>query len=346
MTMLRKLPSVTAVVVVRAFVVETDMLRRLSTELQTSFVDVEIVLVANGVKSDVSLMLKRVIEQVPDCTVVFLNKEVHDDLARLIGIDHAISDYIMFASPTQNEIDSIAPMIAAAQDGNDLVVGEGGGFGVQRDWFARLAYSIFLRTFRALTGMPFESQPPRFRLLSRAAALFIATQMNGEVLVRARALGQGFPNIAVPIAPYASMSGSGMPVRMAAGKGLRLVLTSSALPLRISSYFGFLSGVTSILYGIYVVLTYFLGEGIARGWTTLSLQSVAITFILSIQFLFLSEYLVQILSTSPVATRRHLVARELRGTISSRSGRLNVVDLEGQFQIGAPQQLLTPEEQR
>ena len=33
-------------------------------------------------------------ETEPDCTVILLNEEVHDDIARLLGIDHAISGYV------------------------------------------------------------------------------------------------------------------------------------------------------------------------------------------------------------------------------------------------------------
>ena len=342
----RKLPSITAVVIVRALRVELELLRRLSTALQDLFVDVEIILVANGVTQEMSLTLKQATGHVPDCTVVFLSEEVHDDLARLLGIDHAISDYITFATPLQSEIDALPSMVAALQIGNDLVVGEGGGdFGVQRDWFGFLAYSMFRRVYRMLTGNIYEAQPPRFRLLSRAAALFIATRPDGEVLVRARELGPGFPSTTVPIKSYSPIMGAGMPARMAAGKGLRLLLTGSALPLRISSYFGFLTGSASILYAGYVLLTYLFRHDVAQGWTTLSLQSAGIMFLLSIQFLFLSEYLVQILSSSPLATRRQLVAREIRGAISSRSGRLNVVDTEGQFQVGAPPHLIVSEVQ-
>lgn len=343
----RKLPSVTAVLVVRALPVEIDILLRLSAALQDLFMDVEIVLVANGVTREMSLTLKRATENVPDCTVVFLSGNVHDDVARLLGIDYAISDYVMFITPLQSEIDAIPSMVATLQGGNDLVVGEGGGdFVVQRDWFGSLAYSMFRWVYRVLTGMTYEAQPPRFRLLSRAAALFIATRLNGEVLVRAHELGPGFPSANVFIGPYTPMTGVGMPARMAASKGLQLLLTGSALPLRISSYFGFLTGFASIVYGGYVLLMYLFRQDIARGWTTLSLQSAGIMFLLSIQFLFLSEYLVQILSSSPVATRRQLVIRELRGTVSSRSGRLNVVDTEGRFQVGAPPHLVVPEVQQ
>jgi len=67
-------------------------------------------------------------------------------------------------------------------------------------------------------------------------------------------------------------------------------------------------------------------------------------FLFSLQFLFLSEYLVQILSASPSGSRRHLVAREIRTPLTRRSGRLNLVDEEGRFQLGAPAALLDTDE--
>jgi hypothetical protein len=59
-------------------------------------------------------------------------------------------------------------------------------------------------------------------------------------------------------------------------------------------------------------------------------------FVFSAQFLFLSEYLVQILSTVPSSSRRQLVAREYRSSLIGRGGRLNVIDAEGEFHLGAP----------
>ena len=130
---------------------------------------------------------------------------------------------------------------------------------------------------------------------------------------------------------------------MAVSKAVRLLLTGSSAPLRLSSYLGFGGGIMSVVYAVYVVLVYLFKRDVEPGWTTLSLQLAGMMFLFSLQFLFLSEYLVQILSTSPATGRRQLVARELRGTLSRRSGRLNVVGKEGLFYLGAPQHLIGPE---
>lgn len=341
------LSSITTIIVVRDEPVDLAMIEKLSTALSVAFIDTEIVIVANGVSADTSIRLKNASQQLPDCTVLFLSEEIHDDVARLVGIDHAISDYVLFATPLQAEIDALPAMIAALAKGNDLVIGEGQGGGyVQRDKVSALLFSLFRRLYRLMAGQPYEEQPPRFRLFSRAAALYVCTRSDGEVLVRARALGQGFPAAIIPIGDSPLVPGRGMPRRMAVAKAFRLILTGSALPLRLSSYLGFIGGMLSVAYAVYVVAIYLFKTNVEPGWTTLSLQSAGMMFLFSLQFLFLSEYLVQILSTSPTTNRRQFVARELRSMFSRRSHRLNVVDGEGLFQLGAPAHLVDPEPKR
>jgi polyisoprenyl-phosphate glycosyltransferase len=338
------LSSITAIIVLRDYPVNMAMIGKMLGALGTLFIDVEIVIVANGVTADTSIELKDASERLLDCTVLFLSEEVHDDLARLVGIDHAISDNVMFATPLQAEIDALPDMITALREGNDLVIGEGqGGIFVRRAWILTGLFGLFRWVFRLMAGRPYEAQPPMFRILSRAAALQIATRSDGEVLVRARTLGQGFPAVVIPIGASPLVPGRGMPLRMAVAKVFRLILTGSALPLRLSSYLGFMGGILSAAYAIYVVVIYLFKAHVEPGWTTLSLQSAGMMFFFSLQFLFLSEYLVQILSTSPTTSRRQLVARELRSTLSGRSRRLNVVDSEGQFQLGAPTHLVKVE---
>ena len=95
-------------------------------------------------------------------------------------------------------------------------------------------------------------------------------------------------------------------------------------------------GQMGVLYGVYAVLIWLLKTDVAPGWTTLSLLLALMLFVFSAQFLFLSEYLVQILSTVPSSSRRQLVAREYRSPLTGRGGRLNVIDAEGEFHLGAP----------
>jgi len=335
------LSSLTVVVVARDYPLDAEALRALCDQSAVHFTDVEVVIICNGASAETALKIREIVDWLPDSTGVFLREEVHDDTARLLGIDYAVSDYVMFATPTLAEANSIPDVVAALRAGGELVLGTGaGGVVVQRSLISRLSFATFRAVYRLLSGKVYEAESVKFRVFSRAAALFIATSSEGEVLVRAREIGHGFPGATVPIGASPAIPAHGAAARLGVGKALRLLLTGSALPLRMASYLGVATGVLSVLYAGYAVTTYLSKADVAPGWTTLSLQSAGVAFLLSVQFLFLSEYLVQLLSSSPAAGRRHLVAREVRSSVSRRSGRLNVVDEQGRFHLGAPPQYL------
>jgi hypothetical protein len=338
------LSSISVIFIVRDTPLDFGVTERLFDVLGAAFADMETVIVANGVSVATAIQLKQAAELLPDCTALFLTEEVHDDIARLLGIDHAISDHILFATPLQGQIDVLPEMIELLREGNDVVIGEGdGGVVVSRGWLFTTMFNLFRHVHKLATGRSYEALSPAFRAYSRAAALYIATRRDGEVLIRARALGQGFPSATVATKSSVRFPIRSMSFRMAVSKAVRLLLTGSSAPLRLSSYLGFGGGIMSVVYAAYVVLVYLFKTDVEPGWTTLSLQLAGMMFLFSTQFLFLSEYLVQILSTSPATGRRQLVARELRGTLSRRSGRLNVVGKEGQFYVAAPQHLIRPE---
>jgi hypothetical protein len=338
------LSSISVIFIVRDTPLDLAVTERLLGMLAAAFADIETVIVANAVSAAVSVQLKRASELLPDCTVLFLTDEVHDDIARLLGIDHAISDHVLFATPLQDQIDALPEMIELLRQGNEVVVGEGdGGVVMSRGWFFMATFNLFRHVHKLATGRSYEALSPAFRAYSRAAALYIATRRDGEVLIRAPALGQGFPSATIVTKSSVLFPIRSMSFRMAVSKAVRLLLTGSSAPLRLSSYLGFGGGIMSVVYAVYVVLIYLFKKDVEPGWTTLSLQMAGMMFLFSTQFLFLSEYLVQILSTSPATARRQLVARELRGPLSRRPGRLNVVGKEGQFFVGAPPNLIRPE---
>jgi polyisoprenyl-phosphate glycosyltransferase len=337
------LSSISVIFIVRDSPLDFGVTERLLDVLGAAFADIETVIIANGVSAAISLELKKASERLPDCTVLFLTEEVHDDIARLLGIDHAISDHILFATPLQSQIDALPELIESLRQGNDVVIGEGdSGVVMSRGPAFTAMFNLFRYVHRIATGRSYEALSPAFRAYSRAAALYIATRRDGEVLIRARALGQGFPSATVATRSSVPVPIRSMSFRMAVSKAVRLLLTGSSVPLRLSSYLGFGGGIMSVIYAVYVVLIYLFKKDVEPGWTTLSLQLAGMMFLFSTQFLFLSEYLVQILSTSPAVGRRQLVARELRGTISRQSDRLNVVGREGRFYLGAPQNLIKP----
>jgi hypothetical protein len=326
--------------VVRDRCPDRALLDRLAEALGGLAADFNVVIVANGTTNEVSLELKSLVATVADLTVVFLGTRHHDDIARLVGIDQAIGDFVLFCTPTPAEIASLPALLAPLAQDYDVVAGAPPqAAGPTESLLTRASYRVFQALFQRLTGFCFEAQPTGFRVLSRAAALYVATNALGEVLIRSLSLGPGFPATVVALAePSGARPEARLSDRMS--RALRLLLTSSALPLRLSSLIGLAGGVLSLLYAVYVACVWLLKPDVQAGWTTLSLQSSGMMFIFSVLFVFLAEYLIQILSANPARSRRHLVSREITSQIARQEGRLNVIDGAGEFQLGAPADLV------
>jgi len=95
--MVMKLTSLTAVFIARDFCASIETVRALADALAERVVDVNIIIVANGAGSVTARTLNALASAIPDVTVLYLATEQHDDVARLLGIEQAIGDYILFA---------------------------------------------------------------------------------------------------------------------------------------------------------------------------------------------------------------------------------------------------------
>jgi hypothetical protein len=337
-----QISSVTVVIVARDGPPPSlALFEQLTDALDELTVDFNFVIVANDIDASVGLKLKTLVAAIPDLTVVMLGEAVHDDVARLVGIDHAVGDFVLFCKPTPGEIENLPRLIRPLSDGYDLILGIGaGGVVAERSPLSHLLFHAFRVVFRIVTGGAFEERPTGLRVLSRAAALFVASRADGEVLIRSRSIGTGFPSLIVdlPISPV--VKDRGIEFMGGLAKGLRLLITTSTIPLRSISYIGLAVGCLSILYAMYVVFVYLTKGNVQAGWTTVSLQISGMMFIFSTLFMILGEYVILILSANPPRSRRHLIVREMNSQLSRRATRLNIVDAQGKYQVGAPRYLL------
>jgi hypothetical protein len=160
------------------------------------------------------------------------------------------------------------------------------------------------------------------------------------MLLRSRQIAGGFPTSSVVItAP--GFAPPALSLTQSLAKAVKMLLASSAAPLRFITLCGIIGSCVALLYSVYVVASYMLKKDVQPGWTTLSLQISLLTFFASSMFALLAEYIVQIHSASSVR-RRFFVSRELRSQRSRRGQRLNVVDGAGTYRLGAPEDLAPP----
>lgn len=333
---MKQVTSISAVLVLGERPVDMETLNSLSAALAAAATDSEIIMVANDVSMEQVQRLRSVVDTVPDLTCVLLAKPVDVDIARMVGIDHAVCDFILPVTPTDAEIRSIGQLMARAHEGCDIVTIIDSSFPSKRKErpFYHLFYFAFYKLYGLLTRKSVKHEGITFRLLSRSAALFIVGQYGGELLLKASHIGSAFPALQIDIPGIAQDQPQERSFAQDWRKALR-ILSSTVAPLRIALFASFCAAALSLLYSGYVTLVY-LFLPYVRGWTTLSLQISGMMLLFSLIFILLLEYVIQIHAGSPALGRRGLVVREWRSRLTKRPDRLNIVDTGGSFYLGAP----------
>jgi glycosyltransferase involved in cell wall biosynthesis len=132
---------------------------------------------------------------------------------------------------------------------------------------------------------------------------FLASQVGFKVIHRKYEL------------PDTSLPYSYTEKRKLPSKAIDILANNSSHPLRVVSYFGIFAGLLNITYAFYVVLINISKEDIEKGWTTTSLQSSIMFFLLFIILAILSEYIGKILVESRKEPPYNII-NELSSTIS------------------------------
>lgn len=333
------LPSVSAVVAAGNGRTLEGSLERVIVALDPHFAEIEIVVVANGVSSEMALSLKRDVLATPDTTGYFIVDEVDEEVACLIGLEHAIGDYVLLTDATEPELARIPSMVAAIREGFDLVTVSGEISPQPRPLPYRGMRAIYYAIINALSTVEILRNPPTLRLMTRAASVYLLSQLNAELLLRAASLSSSFPAKMLMPAYTRSAHPANRSLSLV-GRGFRSLVLTSSRPLRAAIFIGCAGAASSIVYSIYAIAVYFLKAEVQPGWTTLSLAISGMMFFLFVILALIAEYVLQIHSRMP-SQRRYHVARELRSPLTRNERRRNViVETNDQVEIGMPSDLM------
>ena len=313
--------TATVVVVVHGISDELEaVLRLVSDTARTVSENVSIVLVDCG-DEDLGGDAERILAAVPDVQYIGLIGAENDDVACLAGMEHAPpSDVVVLFDPTLDDPTLLPAMICSVREGADLVVvsrlSSGGGF------MYGLLRGAFVSLFRLVGGIDVRAGASRFRAMSARVTSHVTRHDEAAIGHRVIPFMSGFRRIELrqegpapmsPRSPSSTMDG----VR----KALGMVVSSSTAPLRMTSTLCILSAFASLIFSSYVVMTYLLDEGVAPGWTTLSLQMNAMFFLLSLALAVMSEY---VLLLRKGGRPPYHVARSLHSPVMTALTRLNL----------------------
>jgi hypothetical protein len=285
----------------------------------------ELVLVDDGSTDGTFAEIVAALKEVPDARALSLVSYGDPDSALLAGMDNALGDIIVLTDPSQDDPSAIPALVAAVHLGADLALAESPP-GMRRGALYGPLSAAFVLAFRVAAHIDLRGEAGRYRALTRRVVGYVTAHDNAALAHRTLPSMGGFRCVTVAsgAGPAPAAASRGLSVAGGIRRALGIVTATSTVPLRLATATCAMGAACSLAYSLYVAATYLFHPGVAPGWTTLSLQISGMFFLLSIAVALLSEYVLQMASSSLRKPPYH-VALEARSAVSSRSARLNVV---------------------
>jgi glycosyltransferase involved in cell wall biosynthesis len=265
--------------------------RRLRHMLESLDVTWEAIFVDDGSTDRSSAMLGALAAAEPRYRVLSLSRNFGHQIAMTAGLDHAEGEaVVVMDADLQDPPDVVREMLARWREGFDVVYAvrtrrEGDGL------FKRLTAAVFYRLMRLMVGLDIPVDTGDFRLTSRRVVVALRALRETHRFVRGFVVWVGFKQTAVHFVRAGRFAGSTKyPLRKMLRFAVDGITSFSIVPLRISSFFGVLSGLAALGIALWVVWVRFFVNGVVPGWTSILL---AISLVSAAQFLMigiLGEY--------------------------------------------------------
>jgi glycosyltransferase involved in cell wall biosynthesis len=268
------------------------LIRETVHELETRYSNFELIVVDNGLRSDIFKTLTAQLSELPCIRIIKLAQIRDFDTATFSGIEAAIGDYVSFfeieVDPLQEPYRLIDRLLAGADLVQGMVNKTTGSF------FRKVSRNIFFGISKFIAGLEISPRATYLTAFSRPALNAIVSSPTGLKYLR-HLIG----HIGFEIVEHDYERPEGVVERDRPGFTAAIeVLTNYSLrPLRVVSGLGLIAAFVNFSYTIYVLVT-FISTKVAQGWASTNLQLGIMFFLLFLSLSLISEYLGRILSES------------------------------------------------
>jgi glycosyltransferase involved in cell wall biosynthesis len=294
--------------------------------LDEHYTNFELVLVDNGSRDDTPAVARELLKRHKCVRYLRLSRRMKPETAAVAGLDAAIGDFVVTLHPEFDPPAEIPAMVEKCRAGADVVIGSapfptppGPLYRTMRWGFVRAAWWLFrMDPVRGSTG---------FRVLSRTAV---------SALTRVRQRRRFFDLLASDIGlttathEYRFVSRSGKVPRVNLRRSVRtaasMALNHSLAPLRLVSVLGLAGSGLSLAYSLYVVGVYFFKPDVMPGWTTISLQTSGLFFLVFVMLTLIGEHLGRLLDEAVDRPLYHVREEQSSSVMLSDLARRNVMD--------------------
>jgi glycosyltransferase involved in cell wall biosynthesis len=289
-----------------------EYIEELSETLRTHYTNYEIIIVDNGLVEEASIIMSEVLLNLPCIRIIRLARRFDQDTALFAGLEVSIGDFVCTLDPVTDPV-KLVPNLVKLSSKKDVIQG------VSESPLAgpitgKLGRRVFYWYNRKYLGIDIPVNATYFASYSRRAvnSLTRSTRSRRHIRHLARRVGYSYD-----IASYVPLAQVNRHRKLKTGifEALEIAISYSSHPLRFVTWLGLSASVVNLLYAIYVVVVNIFDKNVVEGWTTTSLQSSVMFFILFIMFVIISEYIGKILTES-YKDPHYYITDELTSSVS------------------------------
>jgi polyisoprenyl-phosphate glycosyltransferase len=325
----KKLISVVVPVYNEAPVIRAFYDRMRTTGAALASVDYEVIFVDDG-STDGSLeIIKKLAEADPRITIIKLSRNFGHQMAITAGMDAASGDAVVIIdADLQDPPEVIAQFVEKWQQGYDVVYGiREKRVGEKR--MKLFTASVYYRVLRSLTKIDIPVDTGDFRLITREVVDQLKQLKEKERFVRGLVSWIGFRQVGIHYCRDKRYAGeTKYPYRKMMKFALDGITSFSTVPLRLSTWLGYLASALAFLYACSVFVQKAMGYTV-QGWATIM---VGVLFLGGVQLICLGiigEYIGRIYEESK---QRPLYIIE--STYKQSAGRMTAASRSGHRESG------------
>jgi len=332
----KKLPLMLSVVVtVQNQALEIDSwLTQLSECVAHLVSDYEIIIVDNGSTDETLEILHQLTSEqgMANLQVFSLAGHVDDLTARWVGIENSLGDLVACLDWRQGDLAFLEELVRTASEGYDVVFTRKSPLPRKAKHPNLVLYRAFGIAIRLTTGMAIDSYSTSFIAISRRIVSHLLQYPDPQIKFRNLGSSTGFRRTLITLAASPDYRPN-INLRQSIPRGIRLVTSSTSLPMRFATLLSAFCALLSILYSIYIILIWAFKKDVAPGWVSLSMQQSAMFFLISLVLMIMSEYVLEI-SRKTNSGPSYYIADEFTSARLTRKERLNIeVDQDANTKI-------------
>lgn len=281
--------------------------------LKARYTNYEVVVVNNGVSQKELALLVKLLPKVACIRIIQLSRVDDTDTAVFAGLEAAIGDIVCILY--NDDPVELIPDFVEKLKSHDIV------FGVATDikrgsWLETLGARLFYWYSKRYLGINIPNGSTYFIAMNRNVVNAITHNKRNRRHIRhiAKQVGFGSTNLKYSL-PKKQDAYSNMNPLALVSRAIDLVSSYSSHPLRLLTYFGVLAGLLNLMYAFYVIIVNISVNDIEKGWTSTSLQSSLMFFLLFMILAILAEYIGKILNEVQGEPPYHVMS-ELSSTVS------------------------------